>query len=54
MTTTQHTATRDKGPRGSTTLRRALSIRSDGRMGSDGERCSAGRLDGPGVARRPL
>src|SRR5215207_365314 len=48
------TATRDKDPLRSTTLRRALSVRSGGCVGSDSERSSTGGLVAPGMARRPL
>ena len=48
------TATSDKGSTQSSTFGWALSVRSDGRLGSDGQRCGGGRLDAPGVARRPL
>ena len=48
------TATRDRDPLPSSTLGWALSVRSDGRLGGNGERYGTGRLDGPGVARRPL
>jgi hypothetical protein len=53
MTTTQQAQQGIKVP--SQALRSdGLSVRSDGRLGSDGERSSHGDLDAPGVARRPL
>ena len=54
MTAAADTARRDRDHLPSSTSGWDVSVRSGGCMGSDSGRSSTGRLDAPGVARRPL